>query len=152
MPGYSSYVAVGAVLRSDVSSNEVHLPEGTVVTCEVSPHRLWLRAKEKHVEWHWGQVKKWRTPKADRLEFEVLLNQQNASILTWIHIQTPQAYFLRSAMYNVCLELKEDLQKERGLHVPAANPRVAGKPYDPLVDRLNTELFGQTAFSSLEGQ
>ena len=120
VPGYGSFVAKGAVLRRDLFSNEGHLPEGTVVTCEAALDRLWLRAKEKHVEWHWGLVKRWRTPKAEWLELEVLLKQQNASNLTWIYLETPQAHFMSAAMYNICLQFTKEIQEQKQQASPLA--------------------------------
>ena len=149
IPGYGSYMAVGAVLRSDVFSNGVHLPEGTVVTCEVAFDRLWLRAKDKVVQWRWGLVKKWRNPNARQLEYEVLLDRQNTSILSWINIETRQAGFLCSATYSVCLKLTEE-QKEEDRHVSLGHPRAATRAYDPLVNRHNRDSFRATASSSLD--
>ena len=154
LSGYGSYTAVGAVLCSDVLSNGVHLPKGSVITCEVAFDRLWLRSKEREVQWRWGLVKKWRTLNDHRLEYEVLLDQANTSILSWISIETRQAYFLCSATYKVCLKLTEERHaydgREHKRAPSSGNPRAANRPYDPLVLLHNRDSFRATASSSLD--
>lgn len=151
LPGYSSYTARGVVVRKDITSNDIQIPEGTVVMCVVEPDRLVLQAGESPTHWPWGQVKRWRTPGHNHLHYEVCMRQLNASVLTWIHLQTDQAYFLRSATEKVCAHLMEELGHQNEAP-PPANPRMAGKPFDPLVEFLNSELFRGPSFSSIEQQ
>lgn len=102
--------------------------------------------------------------------------QANAPILSWIQLHThqvsastvdppcyhsslarhyvlyitscllPQAYFLRAASELIC----HHLYTQQHATPPQANPRLAGKPFNPLVDFLNIELFGVKTFTSVE--
>ena len=60
-----------------------------------------------------------------------------------------QAFFLRAVSELLCHHLHD---KVRGQLVtpPPSNPRMAGKPFNPLVDFLNTELFQVKRFTSVE--
>ena len=151
LPGYASYTARGVLVRGDVTSNDIQIPDGTAVSCAVDTERLVLEAGDSPTRWPWKLVKRWKTPSHDQLQYEVCLRQGNASVLTWIHLQTDQAYFLRSATEKVCFHLEEELSHQSEAP-PPANPKMAGKPFDPLVEFLNTELFRPPSFSSIEQQ
>ena len=58
-----------------------------------------------------------------------------------------QAYFLRAGSEMICHYRHNDRTSPTA---PRANPNMAGKPFNPLVDFLNSELFTSTRFSSVE--
>ena len=58
-----------------------------------------------------------------------------------------QAYYLRAGSEMICHCRHSDTV---GPAVPHANPKMAGKPFNPLVEFLNSELFRFNRFSSVE--
>ena len=46
LPGYTSQVARGVVVKGDISSNDIQIPDGTTVSCRVERERLALMATE----------------------------------------------------------------------------------------------------------
>lgn len=58
-----------------------------------------------------------------------------------------QAYYLRAGSEMICHHCHNDRVSPKA---PRANPSMAGKPFNPLVDFLNSELFQTKRFSSVE--
>lgn len=148
VPGYVAFAAPECKLLRDVDSNEVTIPSGTLVSCVVGLHSLAIQAERTKLEWPWQQVKRWKTTSPNLVKFEVCLKKQNAPIMEWVSLETPQAYFLSSTASGLCHHLK--LKRDETLKpLPPVNPRLAGRPFDPLAEFLNVELFGATQFSSI---
>ena len=149
IPGYSSYFAAGCVLQRDVVSNDVQVPSGTVVSCITDFHGLSLQAGKTKAEWQWELVRRWKTPTSTSVKFEVCNQKGTAPVMEWVILETPQAYFLLSSASSACDILKQQHDAKSQPH-PPANPKLAGRPYDPLYEFVNTELFGVTQFSTLD--
>ena len=149
IPGYSSYCAAGCALQRDVVSNDVQVPSGTVVSCITDFHGLCLQAGKTKADWQWELVRRWKAPTSTTVKFEVCNQKGTASVMEWVILETPQAYFLLSTASSICDTLK---QKHNAKSQPLApsNPKLAGRPYDPLYEFVNTELFGVTQFSTLD--
>jgi hypothetical protein len=106
LPGYETHVAKGVVVEGDITSNDVQIPSGAVVTCLVGKEGLTLKTREgERSSWGWELVKRWRTHSSRQLHYEVCMMQTNAPILSWIQLCTPQAYFLGAASEMLCRHL-----------------------------------------------
>ena len=146
IPGYSAFTAEGCTLLGDLMSNEVEIPHGTAITCTADTHGLFVSTDRTTTEWPWHVVRRWKTPTSKIVTFDVCLKKGNAPVMEWMALETPQAYFLSCTATAICNHLKE----KRGGTLPEAKPHMAGRPFDPLSEFVNTELFGSVKFSSIQ--
>ncbi|CAI8008684.1 hypothetical protein GBAR_LOCUS5935 [Geodia barretti] len=152
LPGYGALVAKDVVMETDLVSNDINLHRGNIVTCRLERQRLViLTAEGDEVCWKWELVKRWRTKTSSQLHYEVCAVLGKCS---YPHLATTknttvvfQAYYLRAGSETTCHYRQNDRVSPKA---PRANPNMAGKPFNPLVDFLNSELFRFHRFSSVE--
>lgn len=149
--GYNAFTVTGCKLMGELASNDVTIPDGSVVTCTANLDKLSVRMEEgehRQLEWPWPRVKRWKCPTSRLVKFEVCTMHGNAPILKWMSLEMVQAYAFLSASSKICYFLKD---KEDSARRPiAAKPaRLAGRPIDPLVEFVNSELFGELKFSAI---
>lgn len=49
LPGYQSHTARGVVVQGDIISNDVHIPDGTTVTCQLEQDQLVLTGEVSYI-------------------------------------------------------------------------------------------------------
>lgn len=151
LTGYSSFLAAGCKLERPLESYDVKMSSGATVECTMDSDKLSLRNEEdgSRLSWNWILVKRWNATSSHAIKFELCNRKNNAPVLEWISMATPQAYFLAQTARMICSVVKA--QQQAALHpVPLGfNPLLPGRPYDPLVEYVNKELFGTLNFSSI---
>ena len=152
IPGYTAYNADDCKVLEDIVSNDVQIPRGTVVQCVLDMHCLALKGdihkSESLIEWSWTSVRRWRIPSPGEIKFEVCLQKGNAPMMCWVTFSTPMAQVIFQTASGICQEVKR-LQDKAAVPVAAANPRTAGKHYDPLHELVDNILFKAPKFSSI---
>ena len=152
LAGYDSFSAEGCQLEGVLENGDVRLDRETEVTCTLNPDGLSVWAGDgRRSLWRWVQVKQWRAVTQRMVQFEVCNKKGNAPILEWITMTTPQAHFLfqTANLLMDALKLRQDAAANPG--PTGFNPLLPGKPYDPLREYVNKELFGTMKFSSIKG-
>ena len=152
IPGYSSYVAEGCTVLEDIATNDAKVPSGTKVHCVLDMHSLAFKGdiskSESLIEWPWTSVRRWKIPSSDEIRFEVCLQKGNAPVMCWVSLSTPMAQVLFHTAGGICGEVKRLQDKVERPH-PPANPRLAGKHYDPLMELVDNLLFKGPKFNSI---
>ncbi len=148
--GYTAFTAANCEIVWTAVSNDVTIASGSTLTCtaDLSGLTVQVVGEQSRLEWPWNQIKRWSSPTSRLIKFEVCLMQKNAPILQWVGLETEQSYALLCAASTICHFLKD---KEAAALAPAPLPNrgLPGRPIDPLVEFVNSELFGKMQFSSI---
>ena len=151
VPGYTAFCADGCKTLEDIECNDGSIPSGSYLSslsCTVDNSGLTLRgAGDVKLEWPWTQIRRWTTPGSNTVKFDVCLKQQNAPIMKWISLATPQACFLAITATTICdyLKAKQDAADQPFFRVP----RPAEKPSRSWSEMLVNSIFKMPEFSSI---
>ncbi len=147
---YSALTVPGCKLVGELVTNDVTIASGSTLTCVTDLHGLLLQEEggDVQLEWPWEQIKRWRSPTHQMIKFDVCLKQKNAPIMQWMTLETVQSYTLLCAASKICDFLERKGTAACALN-PLPNPRLAGRPINPLAEFVNSELFSEVKFSSL---
>lgn len=84
----------------------------------------------------------WRPLRFDYHNYDIIMTSFQSSQTTLL-----QAYYLRAGSELICHHRNRERMPSLA---PRVNPGLAGKPFNPLVEFLNSELFKPPNFSSVD--
>ena len=151
VPGYTAFCADGCKTLEDIECNDARIPSGSYLSslsCTIDNSGLTLRgAGDVQLEWPWVQVRRWTTPGSNVVKFDVCLMQQNAPIMRWISLATPQACYLALTATTICDYLKE---KQDAANQPFfSGPRPSERPSRTWSEIVVNSIFKMPEFSSI---